>query len=36
MLKALLDAGFNRIGLYAKGWIHVDVGQEPANVVWVG
>jgi zinc D-Ala-D-Ala carboxypeptidase len=36
ILTALLNAGFNRIGLYAKGWIHVDVGQEPADVVWVG
>ena len=36
MLRAFLDAGFNRIGLYAKGWMHVDVGQEPADVVWVG
>jgi zinc D-Ala-D-Ala carboxypeptidase len=35
MLKAFLDAGFNRIGLYAKGWIHVDVGSEPADVCWV-
>lgn len=35
LLKALLTAGFNRVGIYRQGFIHVDVGPAPVNVVWI-
>jgi len=34
ILKALLDAGFTRIGVY-KTWIHADCDPDlPAQVIW--
>lgn len=36
MIKALLDAGFKRLGVYRQGWVHVDVGESPDEVCWVG
>jgi zinc D-Ala-D-Ala carboxypeptidase len=35
MLNAFLAAGFRRIGIYAQ-FIHVDVGEAPSDVIWVG
>jgi len=36
LLKALIDAGFNRIGIY-KTFIHADVSVEnPQDVIWYG
>lgn len=36
ILTALIDAGFNRIGVY-KTFIHVDVDPtKPSNVIWFG
>lgn len=32
MLTALLNAGFNRIGLYAKGWIQRGCGVNTRSV----
>lgn len=35
VLKALMDAGFNRIGI-AKTFIHVDASlSHPKNVIWM-
>lgn len=36
ILKALIDEGFNRIGIYSKH-IHVDISQEKdLKVIWYG
>ncbi len=36
MLKALIQAGFNRIGIYPKH-IHVDIDPaKPPGLVWLG
>ena len=35
LMQAVLKAGFGRIGIYREGFIHVDVGKYPANVMWV-
>lgn len=36
ILCSLLDAGFNRVGVY-KTFIHVDVDPDkPSNVIWYG
>lgn len=36
IVKALLDVGFNRIGIYDKH-IHCDIDKEkPQNVIWIG
>ena len=35
LIEALLDAGFNRIGI-AKSYLHVDLDPEkPSNQIWV-
>ena len=35
MLEALLDAGFNRVGI-GESFIHVDIdGNKPSNTLWV-
>jgi len=36
MVKALLDAGFNRVGIYDKH-LHVDIDDsKDQNVIWIG
>lgn len=35
MLRAFLAAGFRRVGLYRQGFIHVDIGPAPVDVVWL-
>lgn len=35
MLKAFIDAGFRRIGIY-KRFIHVDVDVAKPNCIWLG
>ena len=36
-LIALCMKSFKRMGVYAGGWVHVDVDEDkPQNVMWVG
>lgn len=35
LVQACLDAGFRRVGIYKGGFIHVDVGTYPDDVMWV-
>ena len=36
-LIALCMKSFKRVGVYAGGWVHVDVDEDkPQNVMWVG
>ena len=35
LVYALMMAGFSRIGVYRKGFVHVGVGLEPAIAMWV-
>lgn len=35
LLKAIMEVGFNRIGIYKQGFIHVDIGDYPTHVTWV-
>lgn len=35
LVQAAFAAGFERIGVY-KRWIHLDVGDTPTRVLWIG